>query len=364
MQKDIINKIIAKKIERIEKEIRETPYHKGTEHHIGLLKAKLAKLRRDLGESTKSSGGGIGYGVKKEGDATCILIGPPSAGKSTLLNAITSASSKVGVYDFTTLSVIPGMLFYKGAKIQIFDVPGLVIGAAGGKGEGKKILSTIRGVDLVILLSDVKRPEIIDQLKKELYQVGIRLNSQPPKITIQKKLRGNIRVLDPFNSFDKETIKQIALEFGMKNGEIAFSEPIDNLDRVIDAFSANRVYLPAIEVLNKSDLIKNKNKSFGNRILISASKKRGLNKLKQAIWQDLGLIRVFLKRQRNQEPDFNQPLILKKGTTIKQAAEIISSELLDQAKEAVIWGSGAKFPAQKVPLSFVLQDRTILYLAR
>jgi len=364
MQKDVVEKIITKRIEQIEKEIRETPYHKGTEHHIGFLKAKAAKLRRDLGEGSRSGGGGgVGYGVKKEGDATCVLIGPPSVGKSTLLNAITSASSKVGAYDFTTLSVIPGMMFYKGAKIQIFDVPGLVIGAATGKGEGKKILSTIRGVDLVILLSDVRRPGIIAQLKRELYQVGIRLNIRPPMITIKKKLRGNIRVLDPFGSFDKQTIKEIAIEFGMKNGEITFSEPIDNLDKVIDVFSANRVYLPAIEVLNKSDLIK-KDKNFKGEILVSASKKRDLDKLKEAIWQNLELIRIFLKRQRNQEPDFNQPLILKKGATIRQAAEIISSDLLGQIKEAMIWGPGSKFPAQKVPLSFKLKDRTILYLAR
>ena len=111
MQKDIIKKIITKRIERLEAEIRKTPYHKGTEHHIGLLKAKAAKLKRDLGEGDKSSGGGggVGYGVKKEGNASCVLIGPPSVGKSTLLNAITAASSKVGAYDFTTLTVIPGI---------------------------------------------------------------------------------------------------------------------------------------------------------------------------------------------------------------------------------------------------------------
>jgi len=289
---------LEEKIKKIEDEIRKTPYHKATEHHIGQLRAKLAKLKRRLEDKQKSQRG-IGFAIKKSGDATVVLIGPPSVGKSTLINKLTRVSSKVGDYDFTTLNVIPGMLEYKGAKIQILDIPGLIGGAVGGRGRGKEVLSIARNGDLLLLMVDIKNLSSLPRLKKELGKAEI------------------VNILT-----------------------IAVVNKIDLLDK------------KRLEKLRQKELV-----------LISAKKGDGVDELKEKIFRQLKLIRIYLKPPKG-KPDLKKPLILKKGATVLEAAEKISSELREDLKTAQVWGSSVKFPGQYVSLSHQLQDEDILSLIK
>ncbi|MGB9637379.1 MAG: OBG GTPase family GTP-binding protein [Microgenomates group bacterium] len=356
---------IEERIKKIEEEIRKTPYHKGTEHHIGKLKARIARLREEEIEKElkKGGGGGSGYALSKTGDASVVLVGPPSVGKSTLLNKLTQAESKVGEYDFTTQEVIPGMMDFNGAKIQIFDVPGIIEGAAKGKGRGRQVLSVARVADLIIIMVDVKTINLLLQIFRELFEVGLRLNEEAPKVSLLKRPSGGIKIMATAPlSFSEETIKEIAGEFRLPNVEITIRENV-SLERLIDAFMGNRVYLPYFVIVNKCDLgIPENWQRFlppgAESVLISAEANKNLDRVKEIIWRKLNFIRVYLKK--DETIDMNSPFILKKGKSLKDLLESISICNKDTFVAARVYGPGAKYPGQEVSFNFVPQDETVV----
>jgi ribosome-interacting GTPase 1 len=113
---------ILERIKEIEEEIARTQKNKATEHHIGMLKARLAKLRSQLLETSTNaksgsgSGKGEGFEIAKSGDARVCILGFPSVGKSTFLTKVTETESVSSEIDFTTLTCIAGVLKYKGAR--------------------------------------------------------------------------------------------------------------------------------------------------------------------------------------------------------------------------------------------------------
>ncbi len=350
---------VDEQIEVIQEEIRKTPHHKGTNRFIGLMRAKIARLKdKEIETSGKGGGGGVSFSVKKQGDATVVLVGPPSAGKSTLINRLTNAESRVAPYAFTTVTVIPGMLKYKEAYIQILDIPGLIEGAREGKGRGREVLSVARGANLLIVMTDVERVDRIEKMVAELEGAGIRINKEKPNVIVEKKAEGGLEVLSNIKQeIDKETVKEIAREYGIKNGNITLKEKV-TFERLFDAFSANRVYIPAIFVINKID---EQSKSIHyddtyQHSEISAEKGIGIEKLTNEIWKALKFVTVYLIHP-DEDPNFDNSMVMKEGQTLSDVALKIGTDFAESKKLVKIWGESAKFPGQEVSFSTKVSDR-------
>lgn len=357
---------LEEQITSVEEEIRSTPSNKSTQQHLGRLKAKLAVLRMERESRSRSRGGGLGYGVRKSGNATVGLVGYPSVGKSTLLTEITGARSAVGAYDFTTLSIIPGMLKYGGASIQILDMPGLVPGASKGRGRGREVLSVVRSVDLIVFLID---PEHTDfrALLNELEGSGVRVNTRSPRIVIERSDRGGLTISSTvkLSHLQGGLAPQIAREFGVHNGSIVLREDA-TADQLIDALAGNRVYLPAILVVNKSDLLDAPARTRLAELsrpyrayFVSAKTGEGIPALVRGIGDALRFIRIYVKPP-GRPADRDEPVILRQGDNVGELLRRLPNELGRAFRAAQVWGKSARFPGQTVGRDHRLQDEDVV----
>ncbi len=119
------------------------------------------------------------------------LVGEPNAGKSTLLSAITAARPKVADYPFTTL--VPNLGIIDLGDFQsctIADIPGLIEGAAEGKGLGHEFLRHVERTRALLLLVDptYESPRrALDVLRDELVRHGNRLAELPFAVVVTKQ---------------------------------------------------------------------------------------------------------------------------------------------------------------------------------
>lgn len=361
---------VSQQIVDLEKEIAKTKYNKRTQGAIGLMKAKLAKLK-DKAEKRIGGGGKgrtEGYAVRRTGDGTIIIVGFPSVGKSTLLNKITNANSEIGAYAFTTLTAVPGLLEHKYAKIQVLDVPGIVKGAASGRGRGKEVLACAMGADMVMFIVDAFHPEHLQILEKEVYDTHIRLNKEKPDVRITKTAKGGVRVGStvPLTKLDEETIQKVFREFKIVNADVVLRTDID-IDELIDAIEGNKKYIPSITIVNKSDLLdadarKALQKKMKPDLMISASTGYNINKLKDLIFDKMNFIRIYCK-EVGKKADMNEPLIMFRKSTLRDMCSKLHKDFVTKFKFARVWGDSAKFDGQTLrKLEHTIKDGDIVEL--
>jgi len=360
---------IPEKIKRIEEDLHRTQVNKKTEHHVGLLKAKLARLRREQEEQqARRAGSLIGFDVKKSGDATVVLVGLPSVGKSTLLNSLTNAKSKVGAYQFTTLEVVPGVMEHKGARIQILDLPGIIEGAAAGRGLGRRVLSVARSADLILFVLDVFQPEARNLLMRELSAIGIRVDGRPPNVTIERTGSGGVSVVSSvkLTKMSEELARDILRVYDIDNARVIIRQDISD-EELVDVLLGNRVYIPALAVMNKVDLV---NVGFTNELLskighdfvpISAETNVNLTALKEEIYGRLDFIRIYMRRRRD-ETDFEEPMIVRNGSSVLEVCNKVHRRMKNEFRYAQVWGRSVKFGGQKVGLTHRLMDEDVITL--
>ena len=235
--------------------------------------------------------------VRREGAAQVALVGAPNAGKSSLLHALSSVQIKIGDYAFTTLRPVPALTRIGGVLVQLVEIPGLIEGAAQDRGGGRALLGVLRGADAIVYCHDVSAPaQALLDVRAEVAAAGIDL----PALLAATKL---------------DDARPGALE------------------------CLRRVF-PDLPVIGVS-------------ILDDAS----LEALKEAIWKLTGLLRVYLRHQKEVA---EEPLALEPGATVADVADAIHHMLVERLRCARLWGLSARFDGQQVGRDHPLQDGDIV----
>jgi len=245
----------------------------------------------------------------------------------------------------------------------------MIAGAAMGKGRGKEVIGVVRSADIIVIVVDVFNQQHVDVLFKELYDAGIRINCRKPDITIKKTAYGGVR-LSSVGTLDLEIgeVRSILAESKMMNADVLIRGNATQED-FIDAVQGNRIYVPAIITVNKVDLIEQETYDMIESdlterfnvppLMISAQSGYHMEELKDAVYDLLGFIRVFLK-PHGDEADLEEPLIVRRGSSVHDVCTKLHRDFVYRFRYARIWGRSVKHPGQRVGLPHKLKDGDLL----
>jgi small GTP-binding protein len=114
--------------------------------------------------------------VRREGAAQIALVGPPNAGKSSLLQALSAIQIRTGDYAFTTTRPVAATTRLAGVLVQLVEIPGLIEGAAEDRGGGRALLGVLRNADAILWCHACDRPlDELETIRDEVAAAGIEL---------------------------------------------------------------------------------------------------------------------------------------------------------------------------------------------
>ena len=300
------------KIGALEEMLAIMPKHKGTDHLRAELRSRIAKLTQQAGKKTGAQRASMI--IEREGAAQVAVIGLPNAGKSQLVASVTNASPAVADYPFTTYAASPGMMEFENIQIQLIDTPPLV-----SQSIEWWLPPMLRRTDALLIMVDLGNAPL-DQMTEILLQL--------------EKMRIGIGVGNENPEGEVILSRQKALILGNKL----------DLDGAHESYTALQdKYGAQLPIL-----------------AISARGKAGLVELKLKLYQVLDIIRVYTKTP-GQKPDFSDPIILGRGSTLADAAEAVHKDFRARLKYARVWGSG-KHDGIMVKRDHILQDGDIIEL--
>jgi ribosome-interacting GTPase 1 len=368
------------RIKRLEEFLSVVPKHKATERIVALNRKRLAKLKRELVEETERHKAQVGgpksaFSIKKEDTAQICLVSAflsPGAGKSALLEALTGASTG-GIGTFTPEPVV-GTYEWKQIHFQMLDMPAIMKDASSGAGNGLKIFPLLRSTDLIALCIDLSQdPQIQwDLLMGEFDAARIRINVNPPPISIERTGSGGVQVrfLSPEaknSGIPLEKIEETVRHNGYQHAILKIWGKF-TLNDVEGALNTGLSWRQAVIIATKGDdlhakpnferlkqLASDRFQVLPTAIIDGVPQK--LENLGEVVLKELDCIKIYTRKGKDVA---QKPLILKKGATVGDVAKKIHKIFYETFKFANVFREGSKIPKIKAGLNFIVEDNDVV----
>lgn len=299
------------RLEALEEMLRVIPKHKGTDALQADLKARISKLRKQ--PASRAGKSSFTHMVPREGAGQVVLVGPPNAGKSALVAALTRAAPEVADYPFTTREATPGMMRFENVAIQLVDLPPLSPQHA-----EPWVFDLVRTSDLCWIVVDGRWPiEGFDDTLAIL--AGRHIGLRPAGADLS--VRGFERVVRP----------ALLVVTGIDRPEVAGS--IDAVDELLER---------RWPICGASSVTR-----------------EGLDRLPGRTFAALDLIRVYTKQPGKPVDAGGTPFTLPRGATVADLAIRIHKDLLANMTFARAWGANL-FDGQTVHRDHVLSDGDVV----
>ncbi len=292
------------------------PKHKASEKVQVILKCKISELTDEMEQEKtgpkKSAPGSFKF--QKQGAGQVVFLGPPNAGKSTLLSKLTKASPAIAPYPFTTREPIPGMMDFDDVRVQLIDLPPITPDAY-----EPFITDLTRSADAALLFLDLADDD----------------GPAATQATLDR-LKAARRVLVPELPSDDDPTT-----YFLRTILVATKRDDDAADI--------RLEMAQEWIAGKFPLL-----------VISAETGDGLPELRKAIFKSLKVQRIYTK-QPGKLADMAAPFTCPVGSTVSEFAGYVHNDLEDSVKSARVWGSGA-FDGQTVGRDHILHEKDVVEL--
>ena len=364
------------KLQKMQEFLSCVPQHKGTLKLRGTIKKKMAIIRADLEDKkrkgTGKSSGGPKLFVEKEGSAQIALVGMTNVGKSCLMCATTNSKVLVTPTPFSTHEPVPGIMNCSDVQFQIVEAPAVIEGSADGRAGGHVTLGLARNADGVILMVDLSRDPIkqLELILGELEKSRVLVNRPSGRVDIDRRHAGTaLRIILVGKLLDcsMQDVEDLLRSYKITDAIVRISGEA-RLDDVEDAIFETTTYKPAVVVANKLDLegaaanLRLLKQYVNGRlpvVAMSCELKTGISELGKALFDSLGIIRVYTK-EPGMRVHSDHPFALRRGVTINDLAKNIHKELAQNFMFAMVWAKRLPFSPKKVGLGFMLEDGDVV----